>query len=240
MRKEFGNRFSIREKLQVSMHFKMTRRLYFIMTLFLGLAACDDSTQKAESTSNTKNRNHFSNIIQVQQFGDTVRIEIEKRGDTIIKHYIDLKGLADDNFDNSYNTVCTYILKPNDTTINSTFCITVNDYWLYFDQRKVNSYCDSIIKTLTSDYDRENIRPYYENLKKRALNKNKTNIIYLNSESELIENFNCKIVNQKTKEKPKSILIEFYKTEFSGGKNYYLISTKGDTLGLFHKMDYIN
>ena len=210
----------------------MIRQFYFLLILFWGLVACDDST------STTKDKNHFSNIIEVQQFGDSVRLEIEKRGDTFIKHYIDLKGLADDNFDNSYNIMCTYIEKLNDTTLNSTFYLTRNNYRIYFDQKKITSYCDSIIRTLTSDFDRKNTKPYYENLKELVSNKNKTDS-YFNVESKLIEKFNCKIVHQKTGEKPKSLLIEYYRTEFSGGKKYYLITNKRDTLRLLDEMDYI-
>ena len=56
---------------------------------------------------------------------------------------------------------------------------------------------------------------------------------------ELIFNIHSKIEDFKTKENPKSILVEFYKTEFSAGKNFYIINTKGDTVIWFHHMYYI-
>lgn len=217
----------------------MTKNVHFILITLIGLAACDDSTRKAESISESHNVNHFSNVIQAREFGDTIRIEIEKRGDTLIKHYIDLKGVANDNFDNSFNVICTYHEKPNDTTIKSTFYVSFMDFRFYFDRGEIISYCDSIMKSLTSAYDKEFGIKYYDNLKYHALTENKSDIIYLNVEPELIDKFNCSIVNIKTKEKPKSILIENYQTEFSGGINYYLLTNKGDTIELFHKSEYI-
>jgi len=57
------------------------------------------------------------NVIQVQQFGDTMRLEVEKEGLRLIKHYIDLKGTKDDGFDNSFNVVCDYIRRDVDSTV---------------------------------------------------------------------------------------------------------------------------
>ena len=216
----------------------MKNKFIYIWTVFLGLTACNNSNKLNEVSSNVKKENNISNVIKVQQFGDTLKIVTERQGSTIIKHYIDLKGTKGDNFDNSYTATLNYKEVVNDTTICSNFFLVVNDYKIYFDPKKIVPYCDSIIKTLRSDYDRENTKPYYENLRKRALNK-KTNLRYFTEEPELIEKFNFKIINQKTKEKPKSILIEYYKTEFSGGKNFFVLTLKGDTVGLFNHMDYI-
>lgn len=59
------------------------------------------------------------NIIQVKEFGDTMRLEVEKKGDTLIKHYIDLryKKKQGDKFDNSYTEICTYQNESIDTTV---------------------------------------------------------------------------------------------------------------------------
>ncbi|CAN5356920.1 hypothetical protein BH09BAC5_BH09BAC5_26590 [soil metagenome] len=212
----------------------------FVLAIIFELSTCGSSAKmpvEAKKTVESKT-NIYSNIIQVKQYGDSIRIEVERRGDTLIKHYIDLKGTDDDNFDNSFNAVCTYKKIKNDTTIKSSFYITEGDYQIYFYSTDVISYCDSIIKQMSTSYDNDVTKPYYENLKKRALKK--TDILYLNQESELIQNFKCYFINTKTKEKPKSILIEFYRTEFSGGKYYYIINQKGDTINLFHQLDFIN
>ncbi len=81
------------------------------------LSACNDVSDSSSKTLPIKDTNHFPNIIQVKQLGDTTRIEIEKKGDTLIKHYIDLKGTKDDNFDDSYNVICTYERRNIDSTV---------------------------------------------------------------------------------------------------------------------------
>ena len=88
----------------------MKKTIFFFVFLSF-ITYCSPPSEKLES------ENHFSHVFKVQQFGDTVRIEIEKRGDTIIKHYIDLKGGSDDNFDNSYTAKIIYETKLADTII---------------------------------------------------------------------------------------------------------------------------
>jgi hypothetical protein len=184
------------------------------------------------------------NIIQVQQFGDSVRLEVEKKGDTIIKHYIDLKGLAGDNFDDSYNSVCTYKEVLNDSTINPTAYIITGGFKFYFDRKSVLTYCDSIIKGLKTGFDPEVTKSQYDGLKKyiREEKLEKGNIITFSPgyDAELLRNFKTKIVSYKPSQKAKSLLIEFYKTEFSGGQNFYVITNKNDTIPIFQNMDYIN
>ncbi len=87
-----------------------------IVILLLLLPACNGVSDNDKSVAK-KDTNRFSNIIQVKQWGDTTRLEIEKRGDTLIKHYIDLKGTKGDNFDDSYNVVCTYENRNIDSTV---------------------------------------------------------------------------------------------------------------------------
>lgn len=184
-------------------------------------------------------KNHFQNVIKVEQYGDSVRLEVEKSGPTLIKHYIDLKGTKDDGFDNSYNVTCNYETIKNDTTINSNCFFVEGNYKLYFNQQQIIQYCDSIIQHLKSnDWDRDVVKPPYQELKKYALRK--SNSYPLDKMQELVFNMNCRIVDVKTKEVPKLILVEFYKTEFSAGKNFYIINSKGDTTDWFHHMDYIH
>jgi len=212
--------------------------IFFLLTIFF---ACTTKSTKQVKSNNQilTSKNHFSNIIKVEQYGDSARLEIEKQGDTLIKHYIDLKGLTDDNFNNSYNVVCNYETIKNNTSVNSDCFFVEGDFKLYFNKDEIISYCDSIIQHLKSnDWDNDVIKPPYEELKKFALHKNSTYSI--DKMQELILNLNSKIVNQKTKEIPKSILVEFYKTEFSAGKNFYVITNKSDTVEWFHQMNYIN
>ena len=173
-----------------------------------------------------------------------MRLEVEKRQDKIIKHYIDLKGKKDNGFDDSYNEVCSYASKLNDSTLKSNFYVSSENFKFYLDKKQVLSYCDSIIKKLTTDYDKDVIKPRYEDLKKYIKRQDKSNIKILkylpSNYVDLLVNFDIKIVDEKVNEIPHSLLIEYYKTEFSAGKNFYIIKEQGDTVALFHSLDYIN
>lgn len=134
---------------------------------------------------------------------------------------------------------CNYETIKNDTTINSNCFFIEGDYKIYFNQQQILQYCDSIIQHLkNNDWDRDVIKPPYEELKKYAIHKSTS--YPLDKMQELVFNMNSKILDSKSKEVPKSILVEFYKTEFSAGKNFYIITNKGDTTEWFHQMDYIN
>lgn len=79
--------------------------------------------------------------------GDSIRVEIEKRGDTIIRHYIDLYGQAGDGSDDSYNDVCTYATLFADTSIRSPFYISAGDNRICFDQDSVVRFFDRILNS---------------------------------------------------------------------------------------------
>jgi len=191
------------------------------------------------ATGEAKGTNHFENVIEVKQFGDSVRLEVEKRGDTLIKHFIDLKGLSNDNFDDSYNSVCTYRQITNDFSVSPTASITNGGFKFYFDRQKVLDYCDSIINQLTGEFDLQVTKPRYLGLRAYVMQQNQkeTEASY---DAEVLTNFRTKIVDPKSSIEPKSLLIEFYKTEFSGGQNFYVITQTNDTVQVFHNMDYIN
>ena len=54
---------------------------------------------------------------EVKYQGDSLRIEIEKRGNMLIKHYIDLNGTKDDNFDGSFTVTSYYKRKDVDSVV---------------------------------------------------------------------------------------------------------------------------
>lgn len=94
-----------------------TLRFYSLILFASILGACSNTPQAKEKACLTINTNHFPNIIKVEQYGDTMRLEVEKRGDTLVKHYIDLKGTSDDNFDNSFSATCTYERRNVDSIV---------------------------------------------------------------------------------------------------------------------------
>jgi hypothetical protein len=202
-----------------------------IITSFLFLCFSCNETNPIIKQDKSINENHFPFVSKVINLGDTARIEIETYGNKVIKHYIDLKNKLDDGSINSYDIVSTYSEKMNDTTINSKFYITLNEYNIYFDKSIVIQYCDSVLSSQNS----ESKRLHFQNLKRFVRNQkiinNKPFSEIPSMKSELLDLFTGKIVNSTTRIKPKSLLIESYFSELSGsgGKKYYVISKKGDT-----------
>lgn len=79
--------------------------------------ACNEKKDGTKRSGKSENHNRFANVTRVVQIGDSVRIEIEEHNGMSIKHYIDLKGISDDGFDNSYNVICRYNQRNVDSTI---------------------------------------------------------------------------------------------------------------------------
>jgi hypothetical protein len=203
----------------------------------LSLIGCDKLRTNEIKAIKTEEIYISDSCFQSQQFGDSLRIETIVKGDTIIKHYIDLKGVTDDNFDNSYTALCVYKSKKNDTMMNSSYFITLNEYKFYFDTLEVLNYCDSLMSL-----NRNEKKEYYRDLKQSINQKGDKSIKigFLNGfERDLLINFRPKIIDRKTQKAPRALLIESYRTDFSGGKNFYIIKNQGDTILLFHDMEYI-
>jgi hypothetical protein len=218
----------------------------FLAVFILAIVSCSHGNNDSKSGSKIESVNHFENVIHVEQFGDSMQLEVEKRGDTLIKHYMDLKGKTDDNFDDTYNVTCTYLGKANDTTLRSNFYLEENGYRFYLDAGKYLAYYDSLISKMRKGYNIESMIKYYEDKKGDVeyVKHLKQNEITLNppgiSEPEILIKLTSKIVEIRTNEKPKSLLIEFYETEYTGGKTLYIISTKNDTIKFFSRTDWIS
>jgi len=200
---------------------------------------CGEKKPRANQDK-SKYGNHFPFVTQVIELGDTARIEIETYGNKVIKHFIDLKGKSDNGFDNSYDVTSTFHEKLNDTSIYSRFYITINEYNIYFDEKSVAQYCDS----LSNQQENEIRKLHYQNLKRFVLQQKITDNNPLsdipNKRDELLVNFNGKIVNSISGDRPRSLLIESHFTELSGagGKMYHIIDNKGDTILLGQTIDY--
>jgi hypothetical protein len=193
----------------------------------------------------TNNTSLDNNTTRVQNLGDTTQPKIEKQKDAILKYLINYKGLTSANYEKNDDNDFKYLEKLNDTTINSNFFITVKEYKFYFDNKKVETYCDSIIKGFPQDNSENIFKRQYENLKRFVQNRKRPKTLspsFHSEEQELLMNFNSKIINSKTGEKPKSLLIEYYRTGPTGGKNIYIIRNNNDTaIELFSHVDqYIN
>ena len=120
---EAGYIFIVRQSIgwlndQVGHYFMSNLRLYGLVFIVSFFAACSDKSHKHAKGSIPGDTNHFPNVIQVKQFGDTMRLEIEKQGDTLIRHYIDLQDTkGKDNFDNSFTAISIYQRRDVDSIV---------------------------------------------------------------------------------------------------------------------------
>ena len=178
------------------------------------------------STCGCRNGNYFDNVCKVEIFGDSLRIETECHGDSIIKHYIDLKGISDDGFDNSFNA--TILREEKSTPI--------------FD-------CKDDFKFAFREFD---IRFCKEELKQKmgkanstkqiadsiGVNSHMDSLVGINNNFILIEyidQIDYQIIQREWNDTIKSVLRGNYRTEFSGGIQYEIINSNKDTIDLFQR-----
>lgn len=200
-----------------------------------------------------KQTNYFENVSKVKVFGDSLRIEYEVYGDSIIQHRIDLKGTEDDGFDNSYTV--TSIWKDRISGLencDSELKVIWDSLEFRFSTNEVIEHYNNLIKqagpwrgetTDTLNYFNQKIfglqklkNEIEKNKKKKTL---ELQIIPMYFPFELSEKLQFKVIDLRTNETISKIIREKYNTEFSGGRNYYLVNTKNDTIGRVHKNDYM-
>ena len=215
-----------------------TMRQFSTIILLTFLFACN---QTPKQKSNTKTSANADTTLQVD---DSLKLVIEKHGDTVYKHFIDPDSTKGDNFDDSYNVKSVYKTVLNDTTIKSNLFFSQADYKVFLNPKDVINFCDKSIKQIKEgkslDYDEKSFNELKIFAQSYLTRQNKSNPFDYDWLPALLLNCKFAIVNTKTKEKPKAVIIEYYRTEFSGGKNFYLLTPKGDTLSFIHDMDWIS
>jgi hypothetical protein len=117
-----------------------------------------------------------------------------------------------------------------DSTIQSKFRIIYDDYKLYFDSKTISNYCDSIIKL--GDERKEQ----FINIKQEV--NNQTHTLYFTNDEIILKTFRPKIINQKTKETGKSLLIASYKNYCGVDKKLFFIITPASDTVLINRIDF--
>ncbi len=213
-------------------------RQFSIIFILTFLFACNQPTkQKADTKSST-------NSDTTLQTDDSLNLVIEKHGDTVYKHFIDPDSTKGDNFDDSYNVKSVYKTVLNDTTIKSNLFFSQANYKVFLNPEDIIFFCDKSIKQIREgkslDYDEKDFNDLKGFAQSYLTRQNKVNPFDFDWLPALLLNCKVFIINAKTMEKPKALIIEYYRTEFSGGKNFYLLTPKGDTLNFIHHMDWIS
>ncbi len=203
---------------------------HLCIILTIALIGCQDKHSKSDLDEETTVSRK-----ETQVFGDTLKVVYEYHGDTVIQHRIDLKGITDDGFDNSFTVKSVWSTKNTaDLTCSKKLKINQGGVEFYF--------ClNDAIQKVTTDINTSDEPGLIDRLtesKAELMDIENGKIDSLTTETyyltfDLLRTIDFSIVDIKTKSKIKKVRIELYETEFSGGRNYYLIGDKKDTLASF-------
>jgi len=174
-----------------------------------------------------RNGNYFNNVCKVEIFGDSLRIETECYGDSIIKHHIDLKGISDDGFDSSFNVT---IKREKEKSIPKFECD--EDFKFNYREYEIRYCKEELITELGKQGWTKRIADSI------GVNIQMDSLVGINNDFILIgyvDQINFQIIERETKDTVKSILKGSYITEFSGGTLYEIIDSKRDTIELFQR-----
>lgn len=212
-------------------------RLLLTVSILLVLFACERTKHRGQNHSSANGSDKAT-------MDEDLKLTIERHGDTIYKHYVDPDSTEGDDFDDSYNVVSTFKTIPNDLSFTSDFCLVENDYQVFLNAQEVIDYCDQSINRANNGQVLEYADDSYETLKQFAQSslsaQQPPNSVDENWLPMLLLNCRFSIINTKTHQKPKAVLIEYYETEFSGGKYFYLVTPKGDTSTFIHAPGWIS
>jgi len=208
--------------------------LYFLL-IILTLIGCQS---KSKTDLQTKlNDSDTTARIETKVYGDSLKIIYEYRGDTIIQNRIDLKGTSDDGFDNSFTVKsifstrmaaelnCTKELKLNQDGVDFIFCL--ND--------AIEKIEKDIIKFSDKHWRVESLNEIKNDL--TAIKKGETDSLSMRTyylTFNFLRDIDFSIYDNDKKVKVEKVRIERYETNFSGGRNYYLIDRKNDTIAQFN------
>jgi len=226
------------QMLQRCLQPKLTMRLFTTILLLTFLLGCNQTKKQNQNNKTIVTSDTTKNE------DDSLILTVEKHGDTVYKHFIDPDSTKGDKFDDSYHVKSIYKTIPNNVNLTSNLFFIEDDYKVFFNPEEVINYCDKSISMIKKGENLDYNEKSFEALRQFAASclagQEKANPFDYDWLPALLINCKFSIINTKTYEKPKAVLVEYYRTEFSGGKNFYLVTQKGDTLNFVHDMDYIN
>lgn len=173
-----------------------------------------------------RNGNYYDNVCKVEIHGDSLRIETECYGDSIIKHYIDLKGISDDGFDSSFNVT---ILREEKLTPKFE---CEDDFKFQFREFDIRFCKDELKEKMEkTNWTKQIADSIGVNAQMDSLVGNNNSFVLV----DYIDQIDYQIIQRETNDTVKSILRGNYITEFSGGIVYEIINSNKDTIELFQR-----
>ncbi len=187
-------------------------------------------------------------LIDSKTFGDSLRIEIRTLNDTILKKFIDLKGISDDNFDGTFETLLFYTVRQSKDSL------LFQDDPLIFEHGPIKfTFRKKDILAMQGN----DLRPYTDSSPKFAIVVKKESLQKLQEDIKAGTSFDFQTYKRLLPELLKrldfhlsikgydkvldKVRIEQYETGFSGGHNLQLIEENyQDTLRIMKINDWMN
>ncbi|UPT66791.1 MAG: hypothetical protein M0D57_20550 [Sphingobacteriales bacterium JAD_PAG50586_3] len=190
---------------------------------------------------------HYPHIAQ-ETYGDSLRIEYELIGDTLITHYIDLKVGGEEDADDSYDKKSVLgIYKNNVALAGPYYSFKEEGYLFTYNKKDLLQLCDSMIALKEDSWTFRNIRDQVEppvlqapsnrqllpiSFQKHISSTDYTSIFHFAGGStyhidfthgtNLLKYLPCKFYDADKHKMPEAIVIEQFENYFEG-KNYYII-----------------
>lgn len=187
-------------------------------------------------TSRNKDSNTTTKV-----YGDSLKIITTKKGDTVYQKRIDLKGIKDGEYDNSYDVTAIWQTQLS-SELDCAKKITITRDSLEY------AFCYENIIILTKQQLKNNTetnwRKKHVNLTHRELQQ--INVIEVDTLANrslpmlyyFIRNAKFSIFDKKKKSKITRVRFEKYESPYSSGHIYYLINKEKDTVAKYHLRDW--
>ena len=207
---------------------------------FLILISCSHASDHEQRDDPQEQANYFENASKVELFGDSLRVEYEIHGDTVIQHRIDLKGKKGDGFDDSFTVTSIWVDRiPSRLDCKNKIEISSDSLEFWFCTSQVIDHYDSLIRD-PSEWDKGYLtqtRTRLGKIRNEALGRIEATSIFM--PLKLAMKLDFQLVDSRTNDTTSKLLIENYDTEFSGGKNFYIVNSKNDTTARFHMNEFM-
>jgi hypothetical protein len=220
------------------------KKIIAIALNFLILIGCQTKIKKELTTDEVQTQQKEIRK-ETKVFGDSLKIEYEYRGDTVVQKRIDLKGTSDDNFDSSFTVVSIWSTK-------TTSKLNCDDELILTVDKVDFKYCyEDVFDKIEQDIIRakEKDEPWQiDGLKKtkaKLVGNKKGKEVDLRWIKEyyifdLLREIDFDVYDNRKKEKIDKVRVEKYETNFSGGRNYYFLNKKNDTIARFDITEWIS
>ena len=211
--------------------------------IFIGLTITLFGCQ-SKINNNQQSTQIIDTIVRIDTvtYGDSLRIIYKYCGDTVIQNRIDLKGVKDDGFDNSFTVKSIWATKyPVALDCSKKISLSVDSIEFVFCFQDALKYTENKIKkSIEEPWISKGLKKIKQEL--IAINNNEIDSFSFNTYILVfswLRNIDCSIYDYKTQSEIKKVRIENYETEFSGGYNFFFISTYNDTIAQFYVNEWI-